>query len=114
MQIDEEIEILIELFGILFHEAVERFAFDEFPRERPFSVDDGDFQNFRNVERSLLDARLIERLVQDPRFGIGLIKRFDEFVAVAINLFADSRINEFHALLLIRGSPRAVIIAQKP
>ena len=96
LQIDEEVKILILFFGMIFHHLFERFAFDEFPDDRPLAVDDGDPQNFGDVQRRLLDARLVERFVEDVCLRIGLVERLNEPVAVTVDFFAYAFVNKFH------------------
>ncbi len=90
LQIHEKVKVFVLLCGVLFHERFERFSLDIFPYERPLSVDHGNAEHFGNVERCFFHARLIERLVENARFGIGLIERLNKFVSVAVELFSDA------------------------
>ena len=105
LQIDEEIEVLVLFFRMHLHEGLQRLALNVLPDERPSAVHDRHAQDLGNIQSRLLDARLVERLVEDARFGVALVKGLDEPVAVAVELFAYAFMNEFHSynFLLIGG-----------
>ena len=97
LQVDEEVEVLILFLGMLVHERLQRLAVDVFPDQRPSAFHNGDAQDLGNIQFRLLDARLVERLVEDARFGVALVKGLDEPVAVAVEFLAHAFMNEFHS-----------------
>ena len=105
LQIDEEAEVFVLFFGMLRHEGFERLALDEFTDDCPSAVHHGDRKDLGDVEPRLLDARLVERFVEDVSLGIALVERLDELSAVAVEFLTCAFINEFHSynILLIRG-----------
>ena len=60
-----------------------------------------DAENLGHVERRRLDARLIERFVENVRLRISLIERFDQLIPVAVDFFAYSCVNKFHKKFLL-------------
>ena len=110
LQVDEQVEILVDFFRMLFHKLFERFSGNVFDDDRPFSVDFRYFEKFRNVKSRFFHSRLIQRLVENVRFGIVLVEKFDDFVAVAIYGFRGTNryyFIEFHCYCLLSDISRA-------
>ena len=85
LDVDEEIEILVEVVGILFHQLSKRLAGDILGADRPLAVDDADFKQLRNIQSCLLDTRLIQRFIQDIRFAEIAVEYLENGVAVFID-----------------------------
>ncbi|MBQ3301784.1 MAG: hypothetical protein IJH04_06550, partial [Eggerthellaceae bacterium] len=52
---------------------------------RPLAVDDADFKELRDIQSCLLDARLIQRFIQDIRFAEIAVEYLENGVAVLID-----------------------------
>ena len=85
LNIDEPIEILVELVGVFRHQSGERFAGHIFGADRPFAVDDTDFKELRNIQPRFLDARLIQRFVQDLGLAEIAVEYLEDGVAVLVD-----------------------------
>ena len=90
LNIYEKIKVFVKFIGIFVHKLFKRGAFDVVHRNGPAAVHYRYSLNFGYVEVGFLNARLIERFVEDVSLGIALIKELYKLVAVPVNLFARS------------------------
>ena len=85
---------------ILLHDAFQRFSLDVIGYDNPFAVQYRDLPHLGDAEPGLLDARLVECLVQYVRLGIAFIKDLQAGVSVAVDGLVVSDCNntiQFHA-----------------
>lgn len=85
LQIYEEAEVFVFLFRILLHELGQGLALDKFGHDGPFAVHYVNTQKLGDVQPGLLNAGMIQGLVQNVRLGKMLVKGFDAGISVPID-----------------------------
>ena len=82
---DEEVEIFVELVGVLFHQLRERLAGDILGADRPLAVDLADLEELGHIQPRLFDTRLIQRFIEDIRLAVIAVEYLEDGVAVFID-----------------------------
>ena len=114
LDVHEELEVLVELVGVLVHKLLEGLALDEVGDDSPLAVDFGDFLDLGDIQSRFLNSRLVERLVEDIGLGEGFVKDLDSEVAVAVDdlIFSlGENIVKFHGKAPFRALNRVFVVA---
>ena len=101
LEVDEQFEVLVLLLRVFLHELREGLALDVFRDDRPLAVNREDLFDLRDTDAGLLDARLVERFVQDIGHGIITVKYLNAVGTVAVHGFVVSYRNhsvQFHRI----------------
>ena len=85
LDVDEEVEVFVDLVGVLLHKLSERLAGDILGADRPFAVNLADLEELGDIQSCLFDARLIQRFIKDIRLAVIAVEYLEDGIAVFID-----------------------------